>query len=753
MVKILYTSVILCFAFCLPVLGQSKIYHIYFDDKNPQVKFAVSELMQELSKKAITVKPERVSAFNGKADGLVILVTHDQSEIKKIYGMLNTTIPDQKKPQSYSIRVNRLGKGSTISVFAKDANGAMYGVMDITEAISLGKLNELTDEDKEPFIENRGIKFNISLDMRTPTYSGNNDANIKNIPEMWSMDFWTEMLDHLARDRYNVISLWNLHPFPSIVKVPEYPDVALNDVYMNTKVAEGKASDRLPIVVTKDNHIVVKKMTIDEKIKFWQKVMQYGKDRGIAFQWYTWNIFTHGTEGKYGIDDKQTNEKAIAYFRASVRELALTYPLLQGVGITAGEHMENLKGEYSNENWLWKTYGEGILDAKKINPNLKIQLIHRFHLSSQKEILTAFKGYKDEFSFSFKYLYAHMYSDTKSEFMKPALLNLAPNLKMWLELRNDDIYSFRWGDPDFAREFVKNLPPEDKLAGYYMGSDGYALGREFLSTEPETPRQLVMKKQWYMSMLWGRLSFDPSISNEHFKNVLGVKFPAVSADKMFKASQESSKIFPEVTRFFWGDIDVKWFPEACKKNDRFYNIYDFIMQTTMPGTPDLNIKMWRELKLNGKEIIGKTPFKVANSLESYAKNTLSLVKELRQVKSNSKELRLTLGDYEAFAHLGNYYAEKIRGATNIALYDTIGVKSYQDEAITHLEKALNHWKKYGVIYAKQNVQPIKYGRAGIVDIQGSLTADVAQDIEMAKNWKVGTVRGPIIMRKELNFRE
>ena len=34
----------------------------------------------------------------------------------------------------------------------------------------------------------------------------------------------------LASHRYNYISLWNLHPFPSLVKVPDYPDVALDDV-------------------------------------------------------------------------------------------------------------------------------------------------------------------------------------------------------------------------------------------------------------------------------------------------------------------------------------------------------------------------------------------------------------------------------------------------------------------------------------------------------------------------------------------
>jgi hypothetical protein len=429
-----------------------------------------------------------------------------------------------------------------------------------------------------------------------------------------------------------------------------------------------------------------------------------------------------------------------------------TYPLLAGIGITAGEHMQNLTGEYSNENWLWLTYGLGVADALKSEPDRKFRLTHRFHMSSQSEILNAWKDFPGDFDFSFKYLYAHMYSDTKSVFIQPALEQLAPNTKMWLELRNDDIYSFRWGDPVFAREFVRNLPPENKFAGYFMGPDGYCWGREFLSTEPETPRQLVMKKQWFSFMIWGRLSFDPNIPDEHFQKVLAARFPEVPADKMYQASCEASKIFPEITRFFWGDIDVKWFPEACVTRGTFYTVKDFIMQGTMPGTDNINIKIWRGLKLSGNEIIGNTPLDVAASLQNYAKTTLNLVDELRKIPSENKELRLTLGDYEAFAHLGNYYAEKILGASNLALYDTTNIVAQQTEAIVHLEKALEHWEKYSAIYTKQNVQPVQYGRAGLVDIPGKLTDEVAKDIEMAKTWKTGTITGPIVKRKELNFR-
>jgi hypothetical protein len=68
---------------------------------------------------------------------------------------------------------------------------------------------------------------------------------------------------------------------------------------------------------------------------------------------------------------------------------------------------------------------------------------------------------------------------------------------------------------------------------------------------------------------------------------------------------------------------------------------------------------------------GITPLQVAAALEAHASATLKLVAELRPAKS--RELRLTLGDYEAMAHLGNYYAPKILGATQLALYDSTGV--------------------------------------------------------------------------------
>ena len=93
------------------------------------------------------------------------------------------------------------------------------------------------------------------------------------------------------------------------------------------------------------------------------------------------------------------------------------------------------------------------------------------------------------------------------------------------------MYYLRWGDPDFARAYLSNLPDLSKIAGFYLGPDGYTWGREYLSTEPDSPRQLVIEKMWYFFLLYGRLAYDPTIPNSRFEAILGERFPTVSSQQ------------------------------------------------------------------------------------------------------------------------------------------------------------------------------------------------------------------------------
>ncbi|MCP5558972.1 MAG: carbohydrate-binding family 6 protein [Verrucomicrobiaceae bacterium] len=649
-------------------------------------------------------------------------------------------------PQSYRIERN----GAQMRVIGGDTIGAMYGGLDIAEAIRMGTLDSLQDSDHTPHIERRGIKFNIPLDVRTPSYSDNCTSAQANIPEMWSLDFWHELLDRMARDRFNVLTLWSLHPFPSIVKVPEYPKVALDDVWRTTAdlVKPFNSFTTIGTSVLQpwmlENPEIVKRITIDEKIAFWREVMDCAHDRGIEVYWFTWNVFTNGTGGQYGITDDLDNATTRDYFRASVRETVLTYSRLAGIGITAGENMKESSGATGKEEWLWATYGEGIRDALKAQPDRQFRLIHRLHQTGLSPILKQWNAYPGPFEFSYKYAVAHMYASKAPTFIKEVLPEITPKHRTWLTVRNDDLYSFRWGDPEFAREFINNMPGPDKLAGFYMGPDGYIWGRDFLSrdaVDTDGRRQLVWDRQWFSFNLWGRLSYEPTLPDAHFQRLLGARHPSVASDKLFAASQASSRIIPQVTRFNWGSIDVHWYPEANLSHPTqykgFYTVRHFMEGKTMPGENVLSISEWREKRSAGKTITAQTPPEVVTALESDANTTLKLVEELRpQADTSDKELALTLGDYEAQAWLGRYYAAKIRAAIELAEFNASAIAAAQTSALKHLEAALGHWRQYAAAYDRQYASQL-LNRVGPADIP-ALTENVKADIDLVRTWKPGT---------------
>jgi hypothetical protein len=710
----------------------------FYNAAVPQAAFAAGEL-----RLAVEARGDRWTSAG--LDGLAkarqrtrVVLASSVEESSRVAKALGLAPLESTTAQSYSLRKRIDASGKTYVVLGADPAGAMYGGLDLAEAIRCEALDAIKDGHHSPYIARRGIKFNIPLDARTPSYSDAGDAAQQNIPEMWSMDFWREFLDAMARYRFNVLTLWSLHPFPSLVKVPEYPDVALDDV-MRTTVKFDSTYSLSGADMVRPSHLanleVVKRMTIAEKTRFWRAVMQHARDRGIEVYLFTWNIFTWGAEGKYGITSAQDNPVTIDYFRKSVRETLLDYPLLAGFGITAGEHMQNLKGELSNERWLWKTYGEGIRDVKRVQPGRPIRLIHRFHQTSLKSILNEWKDYPDAFDFSYKYSVAHMYSSPTPPFARQTLAGLPPGTRTWMTVRNDDIYSFRWGDPEYARAYVKALPGPDKLAGYYMGPDGYIWGREFLSTEPDSPRQLVLDKQWYSFTIWGRLSFEPSLPDSVFQRALGARFPQVPAEKLYAASCAASKVIPQITRFFWGDIDLKWFPEACTshpKHKGWYTVRHFMEGETMPGAGILSIRAYCDRLLAGKSMEGVTPPQVADALKTHARTTLEILAGLPERPAN-KELRLTLGDLRAMAHLGDYYAEKILGATDLALFDRMGNAGQRDSAVRHLEAAAVYWRQYAAVATSQ-YRPQLLTRIGYVDLN-ALAEKVQADAAIAREWK------------------
>jgi hypothetical protein len=295
--------------------NQNNTIGIYFDN-SPQIEFAVEEIKDALAEKSLSLE-----IVDEKSADIVLSVSKS-AEIKY---------------EGFELK-----SGNNITVTGADAAGTMYGGLELAEQIKLFGIDGIKETKQNAYMEMRGTKHNIPLDVRTPSYTDACDAAQKNIPEMWSFEFWKEYIDNMARYRYNFISLWSLHPFPSLVKVPGYEDVALNDVQRST--VEWKENYNLngiefdtPEIL--QNTEIVKEISIEDKIKFWKKVMAYGKSRNVDFYVITWNIFVNGTDGKYGITDDIDNTTTRDYFRKSIKQMFLTYPDLAGVGLTTGENM------------------------------------------------------------------------------------------------------------------------------------------------------------------------------------------------------------------------------------------------------------------------------------------------------------------------------------------------------------------------------------------------------------------------------
>ena len=638
--------------------------------------------------------------------------------------------PDAASPEAFQIRSV---SSDRVEIVGSDSTGAMYGGLEIADRLRLGL--PIENQNQEPFVAKRGIKINIPLDIRTPAFDDSGEAAQRNIQTMWDFEFWKEYLDDLARYRYNVVSLWAAHPFPTMIKLGDYPDIAVDDVYYSK---EGSLStthlDAATRLEDADGSVGLgKKITIDEKIKYWQRVFQYAQDRGIEIMMVHWNVHMHGAEGKYGITNAQDNPATIKYIRACVREMLLTYPQITGIGVCAGENDDRyLRDEYMTEHFVFNSYGKAVMDVKQLQPDRDIRFIIRRHSTEYPDIKGAFKNYTGgELETSVKYAVAHMYSSRRPQEWEKRIVDEGwlESYKVWLNLRNDDIFMHRWGSPDYARDFIKWMPHEH-LAGFYMGSDTYVWGREFISRNPETAGRLEIDKHWFRFRLWGQLAYNNELGDDYWRAALKHRFPSVDADLLLEAWESVSEVIPQLNRSVWSPTDGSFAAEGCRRTTGFLSVDDYQLErpamvlNRVQNAPDpqcITVSDWAKAKLAGKTLEGVTPLQVAENLDGYANVAQAALPALRARMGDDVELRETLSDIDSMAYLGRYYADKMRGAAKLALYREGGRRDrkFLDQAVAHLKDAVEQWKAYAAVLTPQYKTQIG-ARANSMDWNGTL---------------------------------
>ena len=172
------------------------------------------------------------------------------------------------KAQCY--RIDR--EGGKIRVIGGDAAGAMYGGLDLAEAIRLGTLAELegraTTRPTSRGAASSSTSRSTCARPATPTPA---TPPSRTSPRCGA---WTSGASSSTRWRGTASTCsrsGTCIPFPSLVKVPEYPDVALDDVMRTTVKFDthlsASAARTWSARAMLANLEIVKKMTIDEKIR------------------------------------------------------------------------------------------------------------------------------------------------------------------------------------------------------------------------------------------------------------------------------------------------------------------------------------------------------------------------------------------------------------------------------------------------------------------------------------------------------
>ena len=165
-------------------IGHTQTAALFSDASSGPVSFAATEIRNAQSTKGGSLIELGLDGLAADRTPRRFVIAVGPSQSQRLSSQLGIAPLKSDSPESYGIRRSTQDGRSTFVVLGADAAGAMYGGLDLGEAIRLGTLDSIADSDHSPRVERRGIKFNVPLDVRTPSYSDNSDAAQSNIGEM-----------------------------------------------------------------------------------------------------------------------------------------------------------------------------------------------------------------------------------------------------------------------------------------------------------------------------------------------------------------------------------------------------------------------------------------------------------------------------------------------------------------------------------------------------------------------------------------
>lgn len=637
----------------------------------PRVNFGVSKLVDALNSvgnKAVVVKRSDIPT----ARPLIVV-----GNLRKASAVISLAESGQLKADTEKLGkegfVLASCKDNVIAIAAVGDSGVLYGCLELAEQIS--KANKIPDNlnvTDAPVFVLRGPC--IGMQRSELSYDGviyDYLYTPKDFPFFYDKDHWTRYLDFLSANRMNTLYLWNGHPFPSLLKLPKYPD------------AQELSDEQLA-----------------KNIEMFSWLTKEADKRGIWVIQFFYNIhISHAMAKARGVPiiHHGPTELVSEYTRYCVSEFVRNYPNV-GVMMCLGEALSN----EHDADWLSDVIIPGVKDGMQaLGLTDELPIIVRAHSSPIEEVMTQAKK-----------IYTNLYTMRKWNGESLTWTNIrGQDRKLHQSLAKlgtgniinvhllSNLEPFRWGSPSFVQKCMQNAQQ--------MGSTGLHLYPLRYWDWPNTadkvsPPLKQIDRDWMWYAIWARYAWnpnrEPSRESEYWTEQLADKYGTKkAAAEILKAYETSGQCAPMLLRRFGITEGARQsFTLGMQMtqlvNPKRYGPWVGLWQW---GAPDgERLQEWAERQWNKKPHNGETPPMVIEAANKYSQQAVAAIEDARKyVTKNKEEFERLADDIHCIRALSRSYTAKAQAAMFVLRYKYSHDVTDLEKALPLLERSLEEYKE------------------------------------------------------------
>lgn len=595
--------------------------------------------------------------------------------------------PAKLAPEGYAVDA----KPDSLTITGGDGRGLIYGSLAVVEQIEDGRaIRALKGGRGQPALGFRAIKFDLPWDSYRASA-----ALSQHIGTVRDERFWTAFFDMMARNRFNAITLSNLHPWPYMVRTPGYPEA---NPFDDRQLEEWRKLHRSIFRLARERGIDTYLLPFNIFVS-----KEFAAAHGVGMQNYYPQYNTHGDMSPL-IQD---------YVRKSATQVLEEYPDLTGFGLNLGEGMGGMTAA-ERIGWIDRTYLAAIRGARR-----PVKLLWQVNSVETKEWKSTSADPKvdermlreaiERIDFVDGPIHVGMKFNWSHALSSPTLVQIhggkvgdtysnpgPKNFRIAWIARNEDVFALRWGVPSFVRQHILANGAPSYVGGYTVGSETYVPALDYFTKATGNRNwAYAFERQWLFYMLWGRLLYDPTTPDSVFADAFARRYHSQGRN-LLQAYERASATPLRLGSMFYSQWDHTLYSEGSLWLDGRKMAYigvDALIRQPVLDPTYVGVADYVAATAKGRGFARSriTPPVLADQLEADCRTALRLVARIEP--GNDLALTYEVADVRTWAHLGLHLAAKVRGAVAIQRFRTNGDPAAKDEAVRHLTAALGEWDK------------------------------------------------------------